>query len=73
MFCDNQAAIDFSKSPIENRRTKHIDVRFHFLRNLIFEKQFYITHVNSKENLADIFTKPLSKSEVKKFYDHVFQ
>ncbi|GFY25523.1 retrovirus-related Pol polyprotein from transposon TNT 1-94 [Trichonephila clavipes] len=41
MFCDNQAAIRFSKSPVENYRTKHIDVRYHFLRNLIYDK---ITH-----------------------------
>ncbi|GFV71848.1 retrovirus-related Pol polyprotein from transposon TNT 1-94 [Trichonephila clavipes] len=39
MFCDNQAAISFSKSPVENCRTKHIDVRYHFLRNLIYDKQ----------------------------------
>ncbi|GFV50591.1 retrovirus-related Pol polyprotein from transposon TNT 1-94 [Trichonephila clavipes] len=38
MFCDNQAAISVSKSPVENYRTKHIDVRYHFLRNLIYDK-----------------------------------
>ncbi|GFY09764.1 retrovirus-related Pol polyprotein from transposon TNT 1-94 [Trichonephila clavipes] len=38
MFWDNQAAISFSKSPVENYRTKHIDVRYHFLRNLIYDK-----------------------------------
>ncbi|GFT27437.1 retrovirus-related Pol polyprotein from transposon TNT 1-94 [Trichonephila clavipes] len=38
MFCDNQAAISYSKSPVENCRTKHIDVRYHFLRNLIYDK-----------------------------------
>ncbi|GFV34622.1 retrovirus-related Pol polyprotein from transposon TNT 1-94 [Trichonephila clavipes] len=38
MFCDNQAAISFSKLPVENYRTKHIDVRYHFLRNLIYDK-----------------------------------
>ncbi|GFV34120.1 transposable element Tcb2 transposase [Trichonephila clavipes] len=38
MFCDNQAAISFSKSPVENYRTKHIDVRYQFLRNLIYDK-----------------------------------
>ncbi|GFY25481.1 retrovirus-related Pol polyprotein from transposon TNT 1-94 [Trichonephila clavipes] len=39
MFCDNQAAISYSKSPVENCRTKHIDVRYHFLRNLIYDKK----------------------------------
>ncbi|GFV63652.1 retrovirus-related Pol polyprotein from transposon TNT 1-94 [Trichonephila clavipes] len=38
MFCDNQAVTSFSKSPVENYRTKHIDVRYHFLRNLIYAR-----------------------------------
>ncbi|GFS81546.1 copia protein [Trichonephila clavipes] len=58
MFCDNQAAISFSKSPVENYRTKHIDVRYHFLRNLIYDKVFQIKYIGTKNNLADIFTKP---------------
>ncbi|GFV67125.1 retrovirus-related Pol polyprotein from transposon TNT 1-94 [Trichonephila clavipes] len=44
MFCDNQAAISFSKSPVENCRTKHIDVRYHFLRNLIYDKEEIIRY-----------------------------
>ncbi|GFX65293.1 retrovirus-related Pol polyprotein from transposon TNT 1-94 [Trichonephila clavipes] len=55
MFCDNQAAISFSKSPVENYRTKHIDVRYHFLRNLIYDKVFQIKYIGTKNNLADIF------------------
>ncbi|GFY19656.1 retrovirus-related Pol polyprotein from transposon RE1 [Trichonephila clavipes] len=47
MFCDNQAAISFSKSPVENYRTKHIDVRYHFLRNLIY-KVFQIKYIGTK-------------------------
>ncbi|GFX93371.1 retrovirus-related Pol polyprotein from transposon TNT 1-94 [Trichonephila clavipes] len=62
MFCDNQAAISFSKSPVENYRTKHIDVRYHFLRNLIYDKVFQIKNIGTKNNLADIFTKPMESS-----------
>ncbi|GFX31274.1 retrovirus-related Pol polyprotein from transposon TNT 1-94 [Trichonephila clavipes] len=43
MFCDNQAAISYSKSPVENCRTKHIGVRYHFLRNLIYDKITWLT------------------------------
>ncbi|GBN65092.1 hypothetical protein AVEN_65989-1 [Araneus ventricosus] len=38
LYCDNQAAIGFSNSPFENQRTKHIDVKYHFLRNLVYDK-----------------------------------
>ncbi|GFX35032.1 retrovirus-related Pol polyprotein from transposon TNT 1-94 [Trichonephila clavipes] len=72
MFCDNQAAISFSKSPVENYRTKHIDVRYHFLRNLIYDKVFQIKYIGTKNNLADIFTKPMVKEKVLEFCRKLF-
>ena len=72
LLCDNQAAIDFSKSPIENSRTKHIDIRYHFLRNLLNENLFELKYVRSKNNLADIFTKPLTKDGLYKFVKNIF-
>ncbi|GFT41431.1 retrovirus-related Pol polyprotein from transposon TNT 1-94 [Trichonephila clavipes] len=65
MFCDNQAAISVSKSPVENYRTKHIDVRYHFLRNLIYDKVFQIKYIGTKNNLADILTKPMMIQDYK--------
>ncbi|GFV45603.1 retrovirus-related Pol polyprotein from transposon TNT 1-94 [Trichonephila clavipes] len=64
MFCDNQAAISFSKSPVENCRTKHIDVRYHFLRNLIYDKVFQIKYIGTKNNLADIFYQTHGKGKI---------
>ncbi|GFW89523.1 retrovirus-related Pol polyprotein from transposon TNT 1-94 [Trichonephila clavipes] len=72
MFCDNQAAISFSKSPVENCRTKHIDVRYHFLRNLIYDKVFQIKYIGTKNNLADIFTKPMVKEKLLEFCRKLF-
>lgn len=64
LLCDNRAAIDFSKSPIENSRTKHIDVKYHFIRNLVNDNLFKIKYVNSKSNVADMFTKPVTKESL---------
>ncbi|GFV19633.1 retrovirus-related Pol polyprotein from transposon TNT 1-94 [Trichonephila clavipes] len=72
MFCDNQAAISFSKSPVENYRTKHIDVRYHFLRNWIYDKVFQIKYIGTKNNLADIFTKPMVKEKLLEFCRKLF-
>ncbi|GBL76200.1 Retrovirus-related Pol polyprotein from transposon TNT 1-94 [Araneus ventricosus] len=72
MFCDNQAAISFSNSPVENYRTKHIDVRYHFLRNLIHDNVFKIQYVNTKFNLADIITKPMVKDKLLEFCRNIF-
>lgn len=72
LFCDNQAAIEFSKSPIENNRTKHIDIKYHFIRNLVNENLFNLKYVNTKKNLADLFTKPLPKIGLKSLTDKIF-
>ena len=73
MFCDNQAAISFTNSSIENIRTKHIDVRYHFIRRLIYDRVFKIKYVQSKKNLADIFTKPLNHDQLSVFCRSIFQ
>lgn len=73
LYCDNQAAINFSKSTIENHRTKHIDVKFHFIRGLVLENLFSLEYVNTKLNLADIFTKPLPKVGLKGVVQKIFK
>ena len=69
LFVDNTAAIAISKNPICNKRTKHIDLRYHFLRQLFKDKIFMPTHVSTLDNVADIFTKPLAEIPFCKFRD----
>lgn len=69
---DNEAAIFYSNSPVENSRTKHINVKYHFIRNLINDNLFKLEHVKSKSNLADIFTKAPTKNDLKVFKDKIF-
>lgn len=73
IFCDNISAINFCKSPIENARTKHIHVRYHFVRSLIYEEKFQIKYISTKKNPADYFTKPQTKERFKQFYDLNFK
>jgi len=55
----NLSAINISKNPIQHSRTKHIDIRHHFIRDLLEEKVVTLEHVYTEEQLADIFTKAL--------------
>ncbi|GJV25515.1 hypothetical protein Tco_1378210 [Tanacetum coccineum] len=61
IMCDNKGAIDLSKNPVQHSRTKHIEIRHHFLRNNIQKGKFSIEKVASEDNIADIFTKPLKR------------
>lgn len=60
-FMDNMSAIRLVKNPEFHKRTKHIDVRYHFIRTKYEEGMFDLEHVSSKEMIADIFTKALPR------------
>ena len=59
MSLDNKAAIDSSYNPENHARTKHIDRRHYFIRELVELNQIVVPFVSSVDNLADFFTKPL--------------
>ena len=62
VFCDSKSAIAIAKNPIQHGKTKHIKVKFHFLREDEREQEICLTYCRSEEQLADIFTKALSKA-----------
>ncbi|OXA44959.1 Copia protein [Folsomia candida] len=60
---DNTSAIKLANNPELHSRTKHIDTRFHFSRNLVQEGKIQVPYVATENQLADIFTKPLLKNK----------
>ena len=56
---DNKAAIDSSYNPENHARTKHIDRRHYFIRELVEEGRLVVPYVSTVDNHADFFTKPL--------------
>nr|GEV12530.1 copia protein [Tanacetum cinerariifolium]GEV26821.1 copia protein [Tanacetum cinerariifolium] len=56
-----QGAIDLSKNPVQHSRTKHIEIRHHFLRDYVQQGNISIEKVASEDNIADIFTRPLKR------------
>jgi len=59
IFCDNTSAISLSKYTVHHSRAKHIDIKHHFIRDHVENGDFVLEFVNSENQLADIFTKPL--------------
>ena len=57
---DNQACIKIAKNPVYHGRVKQMTIRYHFIRQLVEDKELTVSHVPSSDNVADIFTKPLS-------------
>jgi hypothetical protein len=61
LLCDNESAIRMADNPVEHSRTKHIDIRHHFLRDHQQKGDIEVYHINTENQLADIFTKPLDE------------
>ena len=59
--CDNTSAINLSKNSVQHSRTKHIEIRHHFLRDHVLKGDCVLEFVDTKKQLADILTKPLPK------------
>jgi hypothetical protein len=64
---DNEGGIFIASNPVQERCTKHIDVRFHYVRDLIEPKRIDVMWVPTDENSADMFTKNLGHIKFEKF------
>jgi hypothetical protein len=60
LLCDNQSAIQISNNDMHHNRTKHIDIRHHFIRDALKNKEFNMVWIPTEEQVADILTKSLA-------------
>ena len=63
---DNQGAIALAKNPVHHNRTKHIDIRYHFIREKVLRNEIILKYCATKDMIADILTKPLPKPSFQK-------
>ena len=64
MFVDNQSAIAVAKNPEHHGQMKHLDMRFFWLREAVYEGEIGIVHIPTTAMPADILTKALGKNKV---------
>ena len=62
IYCDNQSAIAMTGNPVQHSKTKHISLRYHFIREHVEEGDIELHFVTTDQQLADIFTKPLCEA-----------
>lgn len=65
MHCDSQSAIHLSKNSTFHSRTKHIDIRYHWIREMLEEKQLKLEKIHADKNCVDMLTKSLSTEKLK--------
>ncbi|GKV16710.1 hypothetical protein SLEP1_g27312 [Rubroshorea leprosula] len=62
MLCDNQPAVAIATNPVFHKRTKHIKIKYHTLRQAVQDGEIQLLYCSSEEQVADIFTKGLQKA-----------
>jgi hypothetical protein len=62
LLCDNNSAIFLAENPVAHKRAKHIDIDYHFVREMVTNGKVGVTHVPSSLQVADIFTKGLNRT-----------
>ena len=69
ILCDNQGAIALAKDNKFHARTKHIDLRYHFIREAVEDGKITVKYILTDENVSDIFTKALPKPKFQRFVE----
>ena len=72
VYSDSQSAIHLSKNPVYHERTKHIDVKFHFIRDLISNGVVKLLKIDTEDNPSDMGTKIVTNTKFKHCLDLLF-
>ena len=72
IFGDNQGAIALIENPVHHQRSKHIDIKYHFIRTEFNRGRIRIGYMPSEDMVADIFTKSVSRFKLIKFRELMF-
>jgi hypothetical protein len=67
IYCDNISSILLANNLVYHAKTKHIEVHYHFIREKVLAKEIDLIHVNTEDQIVDIFTKALGTDKLKKF------
>ena len=64
MYVDNQGAIALANNPIHHQRSKHVDVKYHYVRVEIQHIVLELAYIPTDNNVADVFTKPVTRARL---------
>ena len=67
VFCDNTSAINLYKNPVQHSKSKHIEIRYRFIRDLVEDKVVCLEFIHTDNQKADIFTNPLDGPRFESF------
>lgn len=69
IHCDNQSCVKLLENPVFHDQSKHIDMRYHYIKNMVERGVMRLQYISTDEQIADVFTKPLSSAKFVYFRD----
>ena len=69
VFCDNQSCVKLSENPMFNDKSKHIEITYHYIKDMVQRGAVRLQYVTIDEQITDVLTKPLSRVKFEYFKD----
>ena len=69
IYCDNQSCIKLSENPVFHDKSKHIEIKYQYIRDMVEKGAVELLYIATEEQIADVLTKPLSRLKLEYFRD----
>jgi hypothetical protein len=71
IHCDNQSCVKLSENLVFHDKSKHIEIKYHYIRDMVQRKTVHVQYISTHEQIVDIFTKPLAKTKFEYFRENL--
>ena len=71
MRCDNQSSVKLSENPVFHDKSKHIEIKYHYIRDMVQRGAVKLQYVAMEEQIADVLTKPLARLKFEYFRERL--
>jgi hypothetical protein len=71
IHCDNQRCVKLSENPVFHDKSKNIEIKYHYIRDMVQRKEVHVQYLPTHEQIPDIFTKLLAKTKFEYFHERL--
>ena len=71
IHCDNQSCLKLSENLVFHDKSKHIEIKYHYIRDMVQRKAVHVQYLSTHEQVVDVFTKPLARTKFEYFHERL--
>ena len=69
IYCDNQSCVKLSENPVFHDKSKHIEIKYHYIRDMVQRGAVKLQYVATNEQVADVLTNPITRAKLEYFIE----